>query len=92
VGVVETAVVRTLRVQAEALNSLSDPDGLKGDPMKMKVSPRHARKLNLLPKARKWRRQGYSYQDIADTFGLSIRTAWLWVKDQPPGDLFDVRH
>lgn len=46
------------------------------------------RKLELLPKAREMRADGYSYQDIAATLGIAVGTAFYWTRDTPKGNLF----
>lgn len=54
-----------------------------------KLSSRRARKAKLMPLARKWRRKGHSFQEIADALNVSIMTAWSYCHDVPCGDIYE---
>ncbi len=52
------------------------------------LTPRRARKRKLMPLARQYRRQGHSYQEIADALGVSIMTARSYCLDVPKGNIY----
>lgn len=41
--------------------------------------------------ARKWRRQGHTFQAIATALHVSIRTAWMFCRDVPRGRIHEVQ-
>ncbi len=49
------------------------------------LSKMRRRKAKLLPVVREWRRQGFTFDEIAKASGLSIHTAWVWTRDVPRG-------
>lgn len=44
-------------------------------------------RLALRKMARKWRAEGYTFQQIAKACRRSLRTVWLWCNDVPRGTL-----
>lgn len=54
-----------------------------------KLTPRRARKAKLMPIAREYRRKGYSLSEIGNALGVHYTTVWTWVKDIPPGDIYE---
>jgi hypothetical protein len=51
---------------------------------------RRAMKRKLMPLARRWRREGHSFQEIADALNVSIMTAWAYCHDVPCGDIYEA--
>lgn len=41
----------------------------------------------LRPEAEEMRRCGYSFRQISDACGISLRTAWCWTHQVEPDDL-----
>jgi hypothetical protein len=59
--------------------------------MKLVLTPKRARKMKLLPKAKRLRKQRLAYAEIGWTLGIDPMTAWRWTKDVERGDIFDGR-
>jgi len=53
------------------------------------LAPKKARKLKLLPVARRLRAEGYTYREIGVALKLSDVTIREWVKGTVKGNLFE---